>query len=123
MNKEFEKKVNAAVARNHWNPPKWVKMADGSYRAVIPTNSWDEFFAVEKVARRLKNVKVETWYASSRYVFEGKVYLYDQKDYEALQAFNRARMAEANAWCLRYHNALVAGYTESEASRIASEAS
>lgn len=104
----FEKKINAFAVRHGINFG-WQKMRAGYVRAKIAAMDRRHMDEIEKAARRLKGVKVDSWTCSDGGFFEGYIYLTDAATYEIAHAAAEKEAARNRAWCQVYHDCLVSG--------------
>ena len=100
----FEARI-ANMSKIHGFAVQFQELKFGYRRAVIACKSRTEFWNMWNTIKRMKNVWLDMWIASSRNAYEGYIYVMDVDDYRRLKAKMDQECQEVNDWWLRYHGA------------------
>ena len=98
---EFERRVYLFACK-HGLTLDWQNMQFGYRRARLQCKNDMEFQTIWNLARKIKNIRVDTWVCCEG-EFEGYVYLMYEADWCEMQRKQEDERARLEDWWQRYH--------------------
>lgn len=102
--KNFEGYIRK-FARDNNVEYEWQMLKFGYKRAVISCESWSEYEFILYTLMRRKGIHVHSWRCSDGGVFEGRVYVMTEEDYDGWKAAEKEEQRRLDDWWQRLANA------------------